>query len=144
MSQAVHSPEPRAALPHDLGEILLRTTDLTPEQLADARRAQAEGRGRRLGDVLVDEGLVTAEQVLDALSQQLGLPVRPQIGADSVDETLVLRVPIAFAKGHVILPLQRDEDGTVVVLNPDPPADRAEDVRRAALLCPSRAITVED
>jgi ferredoxin len=39
---------------------------------------------------------------------------------------------------------QRDEDGIVVVLNPDPPADRAEDVRRAALLCPSRAITVED
>ena len=39
---------------------------------------------------------------------------------------------------------QRDEDGIVVLLNPDPPADRAEDVRRAAALCPSRAITVED
>jgi len=70
--------------------------------------------------VLVEEGLVTAEQVLDALSQQLALPVRPQIGADAVDETLVLRVPIAFAKGHVILPLSRDEDGTVVVAVANP------------------------
>jgi ferredoxin len=39
---------------------------------------------------------------------------------------------------------QREEDGIVVLLNPNPPVDRAEDVRRAAALCPSRAITVED
>ena len=39
---------------------------------------------------------------------------------------------------------QRDEDGIVVLLDPDPPADRAEDVRRAAALCPACAITVED
>jgi ferredoxin len=39
---------------------------------------------------------------------------------------------------------QRDEDGVVVLLNPAPPADRADDVRRAAALCPARAITVEE
>jgi ferredoxin len=39
---------------------------------------------------------------------------------------------------------QRDEDGIVVLLAPDPPAERADDVRRAAALCPARAITVED
>jgi ferredoxin len=39
---------------------------------------------------------------------------------------------------------QRDEDGIVVLLNATPPAQRADDVRRAATLCPARAITVED
>jgi ferredoxin len=39
---------------------------------------------------------------------------------------------------------QREEDGIVALLNPNPPADRAEDVRQAAMLCPARAITVED
>ena len=39
---------------------------------------------------------------------------------------------------------QRDEDGIVVLLNPTPSAGRADDVRRAATLCPARAITVED
>ena len=39
---------------------------------------------------------------------------------------------------------QREEDGIVVLLNPDPPAERAGDVRRAAALCPARAITVEE
>ena len=38
---------------------------------------------------------------------------------------------------------QRDEDGIVVLVDPDPHADRADDVRRAAALCPARAITVE-
>lgn len=39
---------------------------------------------------------------------------------------------------------QRDEDGTVVLLDPDPPAERRADVQHAAAMCPSTAITVED
>ncbi len=39
---------------------------------------------------------------------------------------------------------QRDEDGVVVLLNPDPGADLAEDVREAAAVCPAQAITVKD
>jgi ferredoxin len=39
---------------------------------------------------------------------------------------------------------QRDEDGIVVLLNPGPPAELAERVKQAALLCPALAITVED
>jgi ferredoxin len=39
---------------------------------------------------------------------------------------------------------QRDEDGIVVLLNPTPPTQLAEDVRRAAALCPAQAIIVED
>jgi ferredoxin len=39
---------------------------------------------------------------------------------------------------------QREEDGTVILLNPTPPAQLAEDVRRAAALCPARVITVDE
>ncbi|HEY2261959.1 MAG TPA: ferredoxin [Streptosporangiaceae bacterium] len=39
---------------------------------------------------------------------------------------------------------QRDEDGTVVLLNPSPPADAEADVRQAAALCPALAIMIED
>jgi ferredoxin len=39
---------------------------------------------------------------------------------------------------------QRDDDGMVVLLNPNPPAERAADVKEAAAVCPSLAITVED
>jgi ferredoxin len=39
---------------------------------------------------------------------------------------------------------QRDEDGIVVLLNPEPPVDLAADVRRAAEVCPAQAITIEE
>jgi general secretion pathway protein E len=103
----------------DLGRILLETTRLTEEQLAEARERQAES-GRRLADLLVAEGLVSADEVLEALGRQLDLPIRPNIRADVVDETLVERVPIGFCKHHVLLPLQRDPDGAVRVAVADP------------------------
>ncbi|MFF7656357.1 ferredoxin [Streptomyces sp. NPDC007983] len=39
---------------------------------------------------------------------------------------------------------QRDEDGIVVLLNENPPAGQADDVRHAAAVCPAPAITIEE
>ncbi len=39
---------------------------------------------------------------------------------------------------------QRDEDGIVVLLNPSPSAELADDVRRAAAVCPALAIVIEE
>jgi ferredoxin len=39
---------------------------------------------------------------------------------------------------------QRDEDGIVVLLDDNPPADRLADVRQAAVVCPALAIAVEE
>ena len=38
---------------------------------------------------------------------------------------------------------QRDEDGIVVLLNPEPGEDREDDVHHAATVCPALAITIE-
>jgi general secretion pathway protein E len=105
----------------DLGQILLETTALSEDQLEAARAKQAES-GRRLSDVLVEEGYVSADEVLEALGRQLDLPIRPNIRADIVDETLVERIPIGFCKHHVLLPLQRDVDGAVRVAVANPHA----------------------
>lgn len=39
---------------------------------------------------------------------------------------------------------QRDEDGVVVLLDAEPPAGQADDVRQAAAVCPALAITLEE
>lgn len=39
---------------------------------------------------------------------------------------------------------QREEDGIVVLLAENPPAEAADDVREAASLCPALAIRIED
>jgi ferredoxin len=39
---------------------------------------------------------------------------------------------------------QRDEDGVVVLLNENPPAEQTESVRRAAAECPAHVINIEE
>lgn len=39
---------------------------------------------------------------------------------------------------------QRDDDGVVVLLNENPPADQAGPVREAAKFCPALAIHIEE
>ncbi len=113
------SESPHAERPLELGAILLDTTHLTEEQLEEARAAREENGGR-LVDHLISSGRVSADQVLEALSRQLGLPVLPNIDTAEIDEGLIERVPIGFAKTHGILPIARTADGTirVAVTNP--------------------------
>ena len=39
---------------------------------------------------------------------------------------------------------QRDEDGVVVLLTDNPPAELAADIHQAAAVCPALAIQIED
>ncbi|MEV6588226.1 ferredoxin [Streptomyces acidicola] len=39
---------------------------------------------------------------------------------------------------------QRDDDGIVVLLTPEPAPDQQSDVREAAAVCPASAITLHD
>jgi general secretion pathway protein E len=100
----------------DLEEILLRTTRLTPDRLEAALQRCAES-GRRLVDVLVDQGDLGEDEVLEALAQQLGMSVCKEIPAGEIEEELVEKVPIGFAKGHALLPISRDDDGVRVVIS---------------------------
>ena len=103
----------------DLGEILIRQTRLTPEQLERARIRQIESN-ERLGDVLVEEGFLNPDEILHALGHQQGLPVVSAIDAEEVDETLLSNVPIGFAKQHRLLPLGWASEGLLRVAVSDP------------------------
>ena len=103
----------------ELGQILVRETRLTPEQLELARSRQRESR-ERLSDVLVEEGFLNADEVLHALGHQQGLAVVSSIDPEEVDETLLPTVPITFAKQHRVLPLGWASEGILRVAVADP------------------------
>jgi general secretion pathway protein E len=125
----VSAPTPADPARLGLREILLRTTQLSLEQLDEAVRRQEESGGR-LADVLVELGFVSEDEILDACAKQLALPVRTAIRPEEVDEQLVERVPITFAKSHGLLPVSRDERGAVHVLVSDPfDTDPLDDLR---------------
>lgn len=54
-----------------LGHLLLRAGKVTETQIADARRAQQTGPGRALGTILVEQGIVTEDDVRRQLRFQI-------------------------------------------------------------------------
>ena len=55
-----------------IGDMLLDTGYITQDQLNQALSAQ-KGSGKRLGDVLIDMGFITEQNLIDVLCLQLGI-----------------------------------------------------------------------
>jgi general secretion pathway protein E len=102
-----------------LGEILTESTNLTQAQLESALKAQ-EGRGEgKIGEILVEQNLVTEEEVLKALAFQLDLPYYNRLPINDIDPSLVDNIQIQFCRDNRILPVARDDfNVTVAVADP--------------------------
>ena len=101
-----------------LGAILLETTSLTEEQLEQALTVQRE-RKIKLGEALIQLKFLRSEDILKALSIQLGFPYENKIDVESIAPDLIANLPINYAKQNEILPLRKDKN-TVVVAIADP------------------------
>ena len=101
-----------------LGQILLENTPLTPEQLNEALIVHRE-KGLKMGEALLQLRFLRPEDVLKALSLQVGIPFVTDIVAEDIPVELVNKVPINFAKRNELIPLKREE-GSIVVALADP------------------------
>ncbi len=104
-----------------LGEILVSEGMITPQQLEEAIKLQAE-EGGRLGDVLIKLGYVNEEQIVIALSKQLHIPyVNLSSGKLKPDPEQGLEelIPYDFAVRNLVLPLSRNLNSlTVAIFDP--------------------------
>jgi hypothetical protein len=90
-----------------LGEMLVGRGLVTPQELEDALLAQRQ-LGGRLGSNLVELGFVTEEQLAACLSEQLGLPFAPAEAVAVLPPELVARVPKEVAAKYRVVPLRLD------------------------------------
>ncbi len=115
-----------------LEKILLEQGLVDEAGLEEARaRLEKEG-GQDLGRALVETGLLTEEQYRRAISLQFGLEYLPVLSEETVDKSLVARVPLTFLLAHKLIPL-REEDGKVLVATANPLAVEAVDDIRLLL-----------
>lgn len=98
-----------------LGAILLETSSLTEEQLEQALAVQRE-RGIRLGEALVQLKFLRTEDILKALSIQLGFPYENKIEVDNIATDLINTLPINYAKQNEVLPLKREGNSVYVAI----------------------------
>jgi type IV pilus assembly protein PilB len=113
-----------------LGSLLLQRGLITQEQL-DAAIAAQQTTGRRLGHILVDMGFATADAVLEALSQQLGLPA-VRVNAYTLNADTVRALPEKVARRHTAFPLQKVGTTLVVALASPKNLTALDDLRFAA------------
>jgi general secretion pathway protein E len=105
-----------------LGELLLKHTSLTEEQLEQALEIQAE-EGGLLGEIMLKRNMILPHEIMKALCVQLALPFVEDLNPDQIDLELVSEIPIHYAKTKEIIPIEKREiNGSeyliVVVSNP--------------------------
>ncbi|WP_084078235.1 GspE/PulE family protein [Demequina sp. NBRC 110057] len=91
-----------------LGTILMEDGVLTEEQLLDAIDEQRE-RGQSLGRTLVELGLISEGQLVRALASQVGMDF-VELTDFPVDRAAVAMVPDTVCRRHAALPIQIDGD----------------------------------
>lgn len=125
-----------------LGSILLEYTHLSPKQLEEALLYQKD-KPLRLGEVLVQLNFLNQEDILRALSIQLGFDYINEIHPDEIPNDLIKLVPINFAKKNELVPLGREE-GSVVVAISDPVNHMALDDLRVTFDMPIKPVIASE
>lgn len=95
--------------PKRLGDILIAAGLITEEQLEEALSKQ-KGSGKRLGTVLQDEGMITELEMIEALQMQLGIEFI-DLNKINIPTELAQVVPANIAKQYQVVPVRiiRDE-----------------------------------
>lgn len=104
-------------MPPKIGELLVRESLITPEQLQSAMVEQKK-KGGRLGTHLTRMGAINEEELLNFLSKQYGVPA-VNLSDFELDHEVVRMVPREVLEKHVMIPINR-AGNTLIVAMSDP------------------------
>ncbi|WP_297633857.1 ATPase, T2SS/T4P/T4SS family [uncultured Clostridium sp.] len=96
-----------------LGELLVNNGKLTIEQLRNALVKQ-KLTGERLGEILIENEYVTEEDIVTTLEIQLGIQ-RVNLEFVDIDMEIINKVPETLCKKHHIIPFRADEYDICIV-----------------------------
>jgi len=115
-----------------LGDLLMASGAVTSEQLAQALEVQKAGsEPRLLGEIIVELGYASHEQVLMAVAEAFAVPfarLTPQL----VDPAVRGALPDAFIQKHAVLPLFRTRDMLTVAVSEPSNTSLVDDIAHAS------------
>lgn len=100
-----------------LGDVLLESGRISPEDLNLALKLQ-KITGKRLGQILIEKKIVTEDDLLTALEMQMSIP-RIYLDFTVVDEQATYKIPESLANKHNIIPI-RITDNKITIVTSDP------------------------
>lgn len=97
-----------------IGEVVIAAGLVTLEQLENALSIQ-KSRKKKLGKVLIELGYITENQIAEVLSEQLMLPL---VDWDNkiVDKGLLKLIPREVVENRLIFPIERTEKGLLIAM----------------------------
>jgi type IV pilus assembly protein PilB len=103
-----------------IGEMLVEDGIITPEQLEAALAGQKRDCGKRIGEILVGMGTVKAGEIFSALAHKFGMPF-VLLRDFFIDIACLNLVPVDIARKHMLIPLLLYNDRLVIAM--DDPAN---------------------
>ncbi len=97
-----------------IGDLLVETGLITADQLADALEDQKRTK-KRLGDSLILKGYITEQQLIEVLEFQLGIP-HVSLYKYQIDRSLVQLIPENLAIRHQLIPIQKSGNKLTVAM----------------------------
>ena len=97
-----------------LGEMLIHYKIITPEQLEDGLKIQ-KNMEKRIGEILIELGRVTQDEINWVLGKQLNLPY-VQVNADNIDMQLSKNISEDALKKFKVIPIMELNDELVVAM----------------------------
>lgn len=107
-----------------LGNVLVEAGFITPNELNKALIEQMK-TGKRLEKILVELGVIGEKDIVDVLEFQLGIP-RIDFKKEHIDPETAKIVPEHIARSHCLIPVKR-QNGKLVVAMANPLNDTAAD-----------------
>src|SRR5215216_3048156 len=103
-----------------LGDILISRHLITENDVMAAREIQRKSapRSKRIGETLIEMGLIEERHVVEALAEKFGLPLlEPDL--NEIDTELVRRISLKYLRRQVALPIKL-ENSQLLLLVADP------------------------
>lgn len=97
-----------------LGDMLVEAGKISDNQLQEAL-AKQKSQGKRLGEVLIDLGLVTENEIIDILERQLEIK-RVRLDMINIDRKAVMSIPEGLASKHELIPIGFDNNKILVAM----------------------------
>ena len=114
-----------------LGELLVEAGLLTPVQLSETLRHQ-RFHGGRMGGNLVSLGFISEDMLMNFLAQQTGVPRLEAKSLEHIRPEVLKRIPQRMAEQLTILPIEFKEPKSLVLAMADPSDLNAIDSARFA------------
>ncbi|MGH4052616.1 MAG: GspE/PulE family protein [Clostridium sp.] len=91
-----------------LGDLLVQSRKITIRQLQNSLNRQ-KTLGKKLGELLVDDGIVTPEDIISAIEEQTGI-TRVKLESVNIDKMAIKAVPQNVCEKHDLIPFGFNEN----------------------------------